>query len=560
MTVPRRVLVIGMDALTPTLVEKWVDEGRLPTLGRFLDEGAWGRLRSVPNRNSAPAWSSMVTGLNPGKHGVFYWTDEDPTSYGFRFINGSFRRGEAVWDVLSEERKRVAIMNVPLSFPAEKVNGAFVSGLDSPSVEDPRFTYPQDLATELQRVTGGKYQVHSGHAVLADPRRRDEGVDRLHSSIDARATAAKHLLQSEEWDFFMVVFTESDVVQHFFWRQMEDPSSDDPEHHRTAVRDVYEHLDRVAAELIDMVDEDTLVMVVSDHGARADDGLARSLPSWLEQLGYLSYRKGGGNPVGRVTRRLLAGLYHAADSLLSGEMKHRLAGRFPALRNRVEATLSYSKIEWSKTRAYTDGKRPEVWLNLKGRQPEGIVKAERYDEEVSRLSELLTSAVCVGSGKPVVTAVHRRDAVYDGPFVDRSPDLVIEWAEEDACLQLTYPDGTTIDLSKEHLEDDPMNQAINGGHAQYGVLGFLGPGSTQVRFPDCDITDFTPTVLHLLGAPIPKNVDGRVLLEALDEELRSRSPRFRDPADGKQDGDSTGFSEAEEAEIHDRLKSLGYVE
>lgn len=561
MSLPKKVLVIGMDALTPSLVEKWSKDRGLPTITRFLDEGAWGRMCSVPNRNSAPAWSSMVTGLNPGKHGVFYWTDEDPTTYGFRFINGSFRRGEAVWDVLSSEGRDVAVMNVPLSFPAEPVNGLFVSGLDAPSVDDPRFTHPSDLRHELAEVTDGEYQVHSGHSILADPRRVDEGIERLHRSIDTRTMAAKHFMETKPWDFFMVVFTESDVVQHFFWRQMAKPSTTDPMHHRTAIRDVYEHLDRVAGELIDAAGEDTLIVLISDHGARADDGLARALPSWLEQLGYLKYREGGGSPLKRMARRSLAGAYHAADSLLSGDMKHRLAGRFPALRQRVESSLSYSKIDWSRTRAYTDGKRPEIWINLKGRQPQGTVDPEDYEAELEGLIERLTSASCAETGVRIVRGAYRRDDVYSGPHIERSPDLIIEWEEEDAGLKLEYEDGTSIDLSKEHLDDDPMNRAINGGHAQYGVIGLLGPGASRGRLADCDITDFAPTVLFALDAPIPSDVDGKILTKSLSEELQGRVARFRATnGRGNEEDRSTGYSSEEEAEIHDRLQSLGYVE
>ncbi|CAN5582419.1 hypothetical protein BH18ACT16_BH18ACT16_02430 [soil metagenome] len=234
-----KVLIIGLDALTPRLVEKWVAEDRLPNIGRFLAEGAWGTMKSVPNRNSAPAWSTMVTGLNPGKHGIFWFTEDDPENYQYKFINGSYRRGKAFWQVLSEEGQRVGVMNVPVSFPAEEVNGVFVAGVDSPSADDPRFTHPPELRKEVIAAAGGEYYVYPALARYVVAGQPDEGLDRLHRSIDKRAAVAEHLMTRAPWDTFMAVFTESDVVKHFFWRHMEDPLEGDSPRHQNAIRDTY---------------------------------------------------------------------------------------------------------------------------------------------------------------------------------------------------------------------------------------------------------------------------------------------------------------------------------
>ena len=223
MTSTPKVLIIGLDAATPRLVEKWVSEGRLPTIARFMEDGAFGTLRSVPNRNSAPAWSTMVTGTNPGKHGIFWFTEDNPETYDYKFVNGSFRRTKAFWRVLSDEGQRVGIVNVPLSFPAEEVNGVFVGGLDSPSTDDPRFTYPPELREEVVAVAGGEYHITPALAKYMIADQVEEGLERLHRAADKRAAVAKHLMTTREWDTFMVVFTETDVIQHFFWKQMEDP-------------------------------------------------------------------------------------------------------------------------------------------------------------------------------------------------------------------------------------------------------------------------------------------------------------------------------------------------
>jgi predicted AlkP superfamily phosphohydrolase/phosphomutase len=562
MSAPSKILIDGLDSATPVLVEKWVAEGRLPTIARFVRDGAFGPLASVPNRHSAAAWSSMVTGLNPGKHGIYWFTEDQPNSYGYRFVNGSFRHGKAFWRILSEQGQRVGIVNVPITYPAEPVNGVFVSGLDTPSTEDPGFTHPPELRHEVVREAGGEYFIHPALARFLIAGDVDGGLDRLHASIDKRTAVAEHLMATREWDVFMVVFTESDVVQHFFWRHMEDPAPEDAPRHRSAIQDTYEHLDRSLARLIERAGGDTLVILVSDHGARADDGLARSLPSWLEHLGMLTYRaEAERGRVNRVVYTSASRIYRELDKRMSPAARHKLARRLPSIRRRVEVMMSYARLDWSKTMAYTDGKRPEIWINLEGRQPQGIVAPEDYEAVRERIIHALTTTVCARTGKPLVSRVMRREEAYHGPFVDRSPDLVVEWMGEGTCLDVRDADGRGFTLVKQHLPDDPFDHLLSGGHDRYGIVGLLGPGVRVGRLEGAEIADIAPTVLFLRGAPVPEDVDGKALTDALAEGLAT-GPIVREGAavDATRDDEQRGFSEQEEAEIRDRLEGLGYVE
>lgn len=556
-----RVLIIGLDAATPRLVERWVAEGRLPNLQRFLQEGAYGEMLSVPNRNSAPAWSSMVTGLNPGKHGIYWFTEDDPKTYSYKFVNGSFRRGKAFWRILSDEGHKVGIMNVPLTFPAEHVNGIFVAGMDSPSAQDPRFTYPPELREEVIATAGGEYYVQPGLAHYVITGQIDEGIARLHRSIDKKAAVAKKLMTTNPWDVFMVVFTESDVVKHFFWQQMEDPKPTDLPHHQSAVRDTYEHLDRMVGDLMDAAPPDTTFMIVSDHGARYDDGLTRAIPSWLEHLGLLTYKtEQATSLVSSIVQTGAAKTFRLLDKRLSPEARHKVARTFPALRRKVEVMMSYAKVDWSKTKAYTDGKRPEVWINLKGRQQEGIVESAEYDEVRQTIIDAFTQAVGVSTGEALIRNVHRREEAYSGPFVDRSPDLVIEWMDSHPDLEIRYPDGRTHKLTKDHLPDDPFDTMLNGGHDSYGMVALLGPGVKPGRIQDAKIADVAPTILFMRDAPIPSDLDGKVLKDALAGELVASRSEKSGGSGISEDSEDIGYSADEEAEIHDRLRSLGYVE
>ena len=552
-----KVLIIGLDAATPRLVEKWVSEGRLPTIARFLNEGAFGPLRSVPNRNSAPAWSTMVTGTNPGKHGIFWFTEDNPATYDYKFVNGSFRRTKAFWRVLSDEGQRVGIMNVPLSFPAEEVNGVFIGGLDSPSTDDPRWTDPTDLREEVVKVAGGEYHITPALAKYMIADQVEEGLERLHRSMDKKATVAKHLMATREWEAFMVVFTETDVIQHFFWKQMEEPDPGTPEHHKTAVRDTYEHADRVTAELIEAAGPDTLVLLVSDHGARFDDGLARAIPSWLEQLGLLAYKEEKAAPSAKnIVQTAIAKTFRQLDKRLSPEMKHRLARRFPWARSKVEVMMSFAKVDWSRTLAYTDGKRPEIWINLKGRQNQGIVDPADYDKVRQQIIDAIEHAVNAKTGEPLCRKVWKREEAYSGPYVDRSPDLVIEWLDAQPTLEVKQADGRVFKLEKRHLPDDPFDRLLNGGHDQFGIVGLLGEDVKPGRIEGADIADIGPTVLYVRDAPIPDDVDGKPLSSAFTFE---RGEKHGASAQTASEPD-TEYSADEEAEIHERLQALGYVE
>lgn len=556
--IPEKVLIVGLDALTPRLVDVWIDEGRLPNLARFRNDGAWGSLNSVPNRNSAAAWSTMVTGLNPGKHGLYWFTEDEPETYTYRFVNASDRRGRTLWRLLSDNGKRVAVVNVPMTYPAEKVNGVLAAGLDAPGIDAPGFTDPPDFAGRLMKLAGGEYLIHTGVNLLTDPERKDEGLARLHRSIDARTKAAETLLKQDEWDFGMIVFTESDVVQHYFFREMEEGEAGRDARYKDAIRDVYEHLDATLGTLIEAAGPEALVVVVSDHGARRDEGLARAIPDWLRQLGHLSYRARSKKTARSVALKLAARTYRFLDKRLSTEVKHRLSERFPGLRRKVETTMSFSSIDWSRTRAYTDGKRPEIWINLEGRQGHGIVSEESYEETRDTIIEQLMEARCEATGKRVVNRAWRRDDCYHGPFVERSPDIVVEWADEGTCLDLIYPDGRRLQLDPGHLQDAAMD-GLSGGHSQHGIVGLLGPGVRNHPLENAQIGDVTPTVLFALDQPIPEDIDGSILLEAFDEDIRGRKPRSGQGSDLDK-GTSSGYSDKEEEEIRAHLKALGYVE
>ena len=569
-----KVLVIGVDAATMALAQRWVAEGHLPYLASFFSEGVYGRLDSVPNRNSAPAWSSMVTGVNPGKHGIFWFTALD--GYRYRLINASHRHAEPIWNTLSRAGKRVSVINVPISYPADEVNGLVIAGIDAPGTDDLQFTYPRNLYKRLvQRGVGVDYIIEPGIPSLMKANKRDAAVDRLHRCIDARFNVAQHLMRSEPWDFFMVVFTAPDSAQHFFWKYMSpdgfEVTSEERADYGDVIFQVYRHIDEVVGRLMDSAGPETTVLIVSDHGGEADNRKARCLPLWLEELGFLRQEKEGESSLSpiRVTKRLalraMAKLYRELDRRFDREFKLLLTKSFPRLRSLTESYLALPDISWGQTKAFSDGNIPAIWINLKGRQPEGTVNPGReYDAVCASIAKSLESLRDEATGQRVIERVVRSDEAYSGPYVAESPDLVVQWTEDLVLSDAVYDDGGQLISNRpRHAGSlrDPMDELISGGHSRQGIFLMKGPGIRRgVALSEVDILDVTPTILHLMEQPVPSRLDGRVLGEAfLPEHLTDNPIRIGFEAEAAEN-QPIEYDPDDAETLRKRLKGLGYID
>ncbi len=564
-----RILVIGIDAAAMEFVRAWSDEGRLPNFKSFLQEGSYGKLNSVPNCNSAPAWSSMVTGVNPGKHGIFWFREYKPHSYESFYTNASYRHGDPLWRILGTAERQVGVINVPISYPAERVTGFLIAGLDAPGVDDERFTHPSGLVTGLEKELG-QYIIEPGMPGFYKAGRLDEGIERLHATIDSRLRYASHLIEEYPWDFFMVVFTAADSAQHFFWKFMRPEGftvdENDRRKYQHVIRDVYVHCDDAIGQLMELAGPSTTVFVVSDHGGDVG-GKSRLVPVWLERMGMLRYLAGGPKhtSLGALPRefafRLLASAYRQADRHLERDVKLRLARMFPRLRRKTEAHMSFSQIDWAATKAFTDGKRPDIWINLKGRFPRGTVEpGTEYDEVCERIREQFLAMRDPHTGRSAVKQVLRKEEVYHGPHADKAPDLVVQW-EANLPIEALIAESTRATGMAQGVTPSPRAAGASGGHGQYGVLLAKGPHIKQGQdIGTAEIADVAPTILHLAGLSVPEYMDGRVVKEILEEEFLSGNPVRETEHLAGPTIDPTPYSEEEEKTIAERLRGLGYVE
>ncbi|HEV3255518.1 MAG TPA: alkaline phosphatase family protein [Gemmataceae bacterium] len=564
-----KVLVLGLDGATFELMLPWIEEGHLPCLGRLVHEGAWSHLRSTIPPITPCAWSSFMTGKNPGKHGLFDFVEPLPGRRGFRFTNASSRHAESLWGYLSRHGHRVGVINVPMTYPPEPVNGYLISGLDTPD-ERSRYMYPKELRKELLREGVG-YRLDIRHiGNMRTDARRDWQL-REHCEIETlRTRALQYLRRQHPSDFTMLVYTATDQIQHQFWHYM-DPTHDKhdargAERYRHAIRDVYVHLDGLIASVLQDHGDDTVVMLMSDHGFGPTTNVRLRLNQALEQAGLLAFRPEGAS--GRFVRSTAGLVDRLLRSTLSAGAKRLIASVFPRLRVWFE-DLDEAHIDWDRTAAFTNEVSrsfPMIWVNRGGETAQNGANGRQRDAVLQATEEALTRLTDPQTGRPVISHVYRTRDVYHGPYVAKAPDLIPSWWEDGFLLEQSVPGGRrglTVERSKAPIQG---GVEFSGSHRLNGVFVMAGgPTRRGCTFTGAQIIDVAPTVLYLMGLPIPGDMDGRPLLQAIDPAfVAGRPPQYAGegpgPAAPVREEAETVFSEEEAEMIARRLQSMGYIE
>jgi predicted AlkP superfamily phosphohydrolase/phosphomutase len=545
-----KVIVLGLDGADFGIIDSLIATGGLPRLASLMEAGTRGRLRSTVMPNSFPAWTSCITGVNPGKHGIFWaLVRRAGAATPLHLMSSADIRARRLWDILGAEGRRVGIVNVPVEYPPSEVNGFLVCGALTPG-PDSAFTFPPGLRQEV-------FEAVPGYACEIDY--ADMNLDRLArqtmKSIADREKLMLHLLARKEWDLFFGVFTESDLVQHKYWAGI-DPGH--PDHARfrrrfgTFVHDVYRRLDEAVGRILEAVPASAYVFIVSDHGF-GPFYQSFSIPRWLEKNGYLAL---DAPSAGSRLKRLVSGTLGPRRTLplkrlaatLRGLSKRARSVRSQREREESSGARAGRSIRWEGTRAYFT---PDfgIRLNLLGREPRGIVEpGPGADALVREVAERLRP-LKYSNGKPVFEAVLTKEEAFTGPAVPDAPDLVvpINHAEAPAALEgwdfaLTHP-------------------TLTGTHAPQGVLIARGPGiKAGAVIEGARILDITPTVLFLFGLPLTEDMDGQVLLDLFpagpgtrpDTVRRGRS--LKDGAEGRESGGDEG------RRVRERLRGLGYIE
>jgi len=565
------VLVIGLDGATFDLIRPWAAQGKLPHLKRLMDEGTWSPLESTLPPMTSPAWPSFATGKFPSKHGVFDFVSAKQGN--FNIVNATAVDAAPLWDLLSAQGRQVGVINVPVTYPPHPVNGFLISGLLSPAKA--QVTYPDDL---LQPYRGLHAQDAEPYRVMPSvqykPGNEEAFIADLEALIQTRTTYAVRLMQDRPWDFMMVHILSTDLAQHALWRHM-DP--DHPQHepgnpYQDGIQRIYQKADETVGALLEQVDDETTVIVMSDHGFGPLHGVV-NLNVLLWRAGLLRFKR---TPLAQLRAFTFRhGLTPSAAYrwLARLGLQNIVARVSKSARNAVfDKFLSFSDVDWERTRAYSLGHMGQIYVNGRGGHPGSQAtssepgasgrgapgredgasdKEQGYNQVLDALSTLTTP-----DGRPMLDLAIRQSALPPGPHRDEGPDLhvILDGYRYVSC-PLFATDGNVI---SRQIRGD------SGSHRLHGILIAAGP---QIRpgaaLDEPRIVDLAPTVLHLMGCPVPEDMDGRVLAEALAGEARAGEglePALAQAAEAvATEQDVYVLSPDEEAEIEARLKGLGYL-
>jgi predicted AlkP superfamily phosphohydrolase/phosphomutase len=562
----RRVMVIGLDGATWDLITPWAQQGKLPHLAQLMAEGAHGPLASTVPPISAPAWTSFMTGVNPGKHGIYHFQEHIPNSYQARLVSGADVKAPTIWRILSEAGKSSISVNVAMTFPPERINGIVIAGVDAPGTGS-QYTYPPELAKELEDAIG-EYVIEPGIVEHTRRGRYDAAFQAILFALEQRCKAVEYLMSHKPWDLFVVNFRATDNIQHHFWHFM-DPTHPlyDPQgaaRYGDCILQVYQRLDEWIGALRRRLDADTALILVSDHGAGPATAKAVYFNRWLAQQGWLTF---AGERSRSLAGRLRAGLmgflwksiWHYLRKWLGKRTKDTLRRLFPTLYDRARTPASYFAIDWAHTQAYSDEFREAIWINLRGREPQGIVSPgeeyERLRREIAR--RLSESLIDPETGEHIVERVYLREELYHGPYAEQAPDIFVQLREQPyyrtRLSHTTRRPEPVQTLSREELLEDFLPPGL---HRSEGIILLAGPNiKAGVPLHNASIMDAAPTILHLLGLPVPSHMDGRVLVEALEHP---GEVQYRDWGAGGP-SERLGYSEEEEELVREKLAGLGYL-
>jgi predicted AlkP superfamily phosphohydrolase/phosphomutase len=540
-------MVIGLDGATFTVLNPLMRQGYLPNLSAMIEKGGHSVLQSTVPPFSASAWASFMTGKNPGKHGLFDFRAPVMTNPMRPLTNATSIRSKTLWRILSDAGRKVCAINVPMTYPPEKVDGFVIGGIMTSVIQD-RCFHPPELH---ERIVGavGEYRPEPDWDKYREDGLRDVGYDvilRLVEEVTAlsqkRGEAALFLLGELDWDLFMIVFTSVDRLQHFAWKYLDprhhDYESEAAEMYKGVLAGYYSCLDDMIGQLTRRIGEDVHTIILSDHGF-GPQYKKFYINNWLVEQGFLKIVE---------TKRRWRGLLRRLDISRIRKLTPRSLDR----RIRRNFTV-FNCIDWPRTKAYAGTSSEQgIFINVKGREPHGIVSPggeyrQVVDEVCKRLDELVDPA----TGERVVSEIFRRDDLYWGPYVEFGPDIVFE------LMGMSY-------LTKENIGRHELFESSgfeSGSHRREGILAMEGPHLKKgATLQDASILDLAPTVLYLLGLPVDDDMDGKVLTDWFLEEFVRENPVQTMTSVGHAGKGETQavYSDAESAEIESMLKGLGY--
>lgn len=468
----RKVLVIGLDCAAPELVfDNWQDQ--LPTFRKLYSQGIYGDLNSCIPAITVPAWSSMLSSKDPGTLGIYGFRNRSDYSYDKMHIaTANWVKEKRVWDILSENNLRSIVIGVPQTFPIKPINGSMVSSFLTPDLQN-EFTFPTGLRDDLLKVA-------PNYAFDVKDFRTDKKdwlIQQIWDMTEMRLKAVKYLIEQEEWDFFMWVEIGVDRLHHGLWAYMDhahrkfvpgNPYED-------TILDYYKLIDAQMASVLESVDDDTVVMVLSDHGGKKMEG-GICINEWLMRNGFLTLKE------------------------------EPPQDQFNEDGSRVITRFDVSLVDWEKTLAWgAGGYYGRVFMNVEGREPQGQIKREDYEKIRDELIAAFR-AIPDEKGAPLDTKVFKPQEVYN-KVRNVPPDLMIYWDNLNWRSVGSLGHGGIYTFDNDTGPDD-------ANHAENGMFILYDPRmkGTGQRVQGHQLMDVAPTILEILEQTVPHDMQGGRLI------------------------------------------------
>ncbi len=470
------VLIIGLDGVSWDLLKPWIDEGKLPAFKKLLGGGTWGDMRTTIPPLSCSAWTSLFTGKNPGKHGIFeYITDSG------ELVNGSFIKAGKIWQILSYYDKRCSVINVPMTYPLEKINGYMISGMLTSS-PDEIYTYPKELMTVLNKYN---YEIRIGYGKHKHiPNKKDTiekrffFLDRLYDIMDKRYNALKELM-NEQWDFFMFALVqETSMVQCLFWDE------------KDVILEFFKKIDFYIDDLIktfSVKNTSSYIFMVSDHGFSKSPTRSFNVGAWMAENGILKDNR-------TILQKIMPKIYNKLNS------------RIP---------LSDIVLFFSKTKKYREvfqrklTKSSGIYYKYPGIYIRQNIDQEEYEKLRDKIIAGLKGIEDSQTHEKVFQIMEKREAVYSGNYIGQLPDIIAVPTYNYNVI-FSYDSNALFGNVKLHIKGKHFSD-------MYGIFSAYGDEVKAGTIKNTSILDVFPTVLHILNVPLPKDLDGKVLKEIFKE-------------------------------------------
>lgn len=489
-----KLVIYGIDAADFSVMGEWLQEGRLPHLQSLIGRGVAMPMRSLTPPLTPPAWTTIMTGANPGRHGIVDFVLPTAGSYGRKIASSRDRMSPPLWTLVNRAGMSCGVFNVPFTYPPDAVDGYVLAGnLGAPKFRED-VVYPRSLYSELRDAVG---------ELPLDPVVRTKGgydVKALEHQINCTAAACNHLMEHHPTDVFIGVVSYVDHLQHFFYGRGTDGDNSGQ------VPDMllygYQAADRLLGDILARCDEQTHVLVVSDHGAGPLHGYL-NINRLLNEVGLLRWRR---------TSPLLR---HLQDQVkdMPGRLRRKLQEWFPA--------LDPTQLDWKHTEVFPRRPSGGLYLNLKGREPEGTIAPEDYERRREEIIELLQAALArypeIGNCR-----FYRREELYAGQAEHLAPDIA--YSLDDFAFQPTnceHAEAGTVITLEEARRLGVRDGHRSGWHSLNGVLIAAGPRITSASGLKAKLADIAPTALELLGVTAATEFDGQVLTEIIGMQAQS---------------------------------------